>query len=302
MEPLNDLSSFAVVAEELNFRRAAARLNVSPSALSQTIRKLEERLGIRLLMRTTRSVALTPAGERLSAAVTDGLSIIRQEIGAMSAQSDAPAGHIRVNASEYAALRILEPALRDFLPDYPKISVEVVIDNGFVDIVAQKFDLGIRAGESVERDMISFAVRPEEPIRIVGSPEYFAQHARPEHPNDLLQHHCINMRFSGSGELFPWEFEKDGNAFRVRVPSRFIVSGAQIAKNATITGMGLCYMPQDLVEKDLAEGKLISVLDEWTVPLAEHHVYYPSRSYQTTALSLFLKHLRAWGKEQFRSL
>ncbi len=296
MLPLDDLSAFAIVAQELNFTRAAARIGVSPSALSQTIRKLEERLGLRLLTRTTRSVALTPAGERLFAAVDEGIGLIRSEIETVSAEGAAPTGHLRVNASEYSALQILEPALRDFLPAHPGITVEIVTDNGFVDIVAQRFDLGLRMGESVDKDMISFAVSPVQPVRIVGSPAYFARHPVPRHPDDLMAHRCINMRFSGSGELFAWEFARDGREFRVRVPATLIVSESQIALNAALEGTGLAWMPQDLVDGHLATGRLRAVLDGWTMPLPELHVYYPDRTFQRTALKLLLDHLRAWSK------
>lgn len=293
---LDDLSAFAVVAEELNFSRAAARIGISPSALSQTIRKLEARLGLRLLTRTTRSVALTPAGERLFAAVDEGLGLIRSELETVSSEGDAPTGHLRINASEYSALQVLEPALRDFLPAHPGITVEIVTDNGFVDIVAQRFDLGVRMGESVDKDMISFAVAPTQPIRIVASPAYLARHPAPDHPDDLMAHHCINMRFSGSGELFAWEFERDGKEFRIRVPSVLIVSESQIALNAALAGTGMAWMPQDLVREHLAAGRLVSVLDGWTAPLPELHVYYPDRNFQRTALKLLLDHLRKWAK------
>jgi len=291
----DDLESFLIVAEELNFTRAAARLNISPSALSQTIRRLEARLGLRLLVRSTRSVALTPAGARMVTAVSDGLGTIRREIDALGAQSEAASGTLRITISEYAALQVLEPAMRDFLPAHPGISIEAVIDNGLSDIVAGKFDAGIRPGDSVERDMISVPVRPPVPIRIVGAPAYFARAAAPQHPADLAQHACINMRFSGSGEVFAWEFSEAGRAFRVRVPSQFIVSDAQVALNATLAGTGLSYMPQDLVADHLAAGRLVSVLDGWVPPLPAFHLYYPDRTHQTRAFTLFLQHMRRCG-------
>lgn len=292
----NDLESFLAVAEELNFTRAAARLNISPSALSQTIRRLEARLGLRLLVRSTRSVALTPAGERMFTAVSDGLGTIRREIDALGSQSGAASGALRITTSEYAALQVLEPALREFLPAHPGISVEAVIDNGLTDIVAGKFDAGIRLGESVERDMISFPVRPPVPVRIVGAPGYFARLGRPGHPADLAHHTCINMRFSGSGELFAWEFEEGGRDFRVRVPSQLIVSDAQVALNATLAGTGLSYMPLDLVSGHLAAGELASVLDPWVPPLPALHLYYPDRTHQTRAFTLFIQHMRYWAR------
>lgn len=296
----DELESFLAVAEELNFTRAAARLNISPSALSQTIRRLEARLGLRLLVRTTRSVALTPAGERMKTAVSDGLGTIRHEIEALGSQSGAVVGALRITISEYAALQVLEPALREFLPAHPGISVEAVIENGLTDIVAGKFDAGIRLGEHVERDMISFAVRPSVPVRIVGAPRYFDRYGRPDHPTDLAQHNCINMRFSGSGELFAWEFEEAGRDFRVRVPSQLIVADAQVALNATLAGTGLCYMPEDLVAAHLAAGELESVLDPWVPSLPDLHLYYPDRTHQTRAFMLFLQHMRRWSRAQDR--
>ncbi len=293
----DDLESFLAVAEELNFTRAAARLNISPSALSQTIRRLEARLGLRLLVRSTRSVALTPAGARMVSAVRCGLGTITREIAELSSQSEAASGALRITTSEYSALTVLEPALRDFLPAHPKISVELVIDNGFVDIVAERFDAGLRLGESVERDMISVAVRGPVPMQIVGAPSYFAREGRPTQPADLARHRCINMRFSGSGALFAWEFcAPDGRDFRVRVPSQLIVSDAQVALNATLAGSGLSYMPQDLVAQALAAGALESVLEGWLPPLPALHLYYPDRTHQTRAFSLFIQHMRAWAK------
>ncbi|OCX56638.1 hypothetical protein BFP70_19690 [Thioclava sp. SK-1] len=292
----DDLESFQVVAEELSFTRAAARLNISTSALSQTVRRLEARLGFRLLVRSTRSVALTPAGERMFTAVCDGLGTIRHEIDALSSQSDTASGALRITASDYDALQILEPALRDFLPTYPGISIEVVIDNGFTDIVAEKFDAGIRVGKKLDKDMISFPLRGPIPKRIVGSPQYFARRSRPKQPSDLSHHSCINMRFSRSGELFAWEFEEDGRNFRVRVPSQLIVSDPQVALNATLAGTGLSYMPQDLVEAHLASGTLESVLDAWTPSIPEIHLYYPNRTHQTRAFTLFTQHMRQWAR------
>jgi|TARA_R110002126_G_scaffold86592_1_gene209024 DNA-binding transcriptional LysR family regulator len=297
----DDLESFLVVAEELNFTRAAARLNISASALSQAIRRLEARLGLRLLVRSTRSVAMTPAGERMFTAVSDGLGTIRREIDALGSQSEVAEGLLRITTSEYAALVVLEPAMRDFLAAHSGISVEAVIDNGLVDIVAGKFDAGIRVGESVEQDMISFRVRDAMPVRIVGAPAYFGRHARPEHPADLARHTCINMRFSGSGELFAWEFEEGERDFRVRVPSQLIVSDAQVALNATLAGTGLSYMPLDLVSAHLASGDLVSVLDKWVPPLPELHLYYPDRTHQMRAFTLFIQHMRNWAKAHGRT-
>ena len=291
-----DLESFLAVARLLSFTRAAAELNVSPSALSQSLRRLETRLGLRLLVRSTRSVALTPAGERLFSAVTEGLGTITREIDALGSDTGAAQGALRITTSEYAALMVLEPALRDFLPAHPGITVELVIDNGLNDIVAGKFDAGLRLGESVARDMISFAMRPAVPLRVVGSPAYFARHGRPDHPADLAHHSCINMRFSGSGELFAWEFHEAGRDFRVRVPARLIVSDAQVALNATLAGTGLSYMPLDLVADHLARGGLATVLEAWMPALPELHLFYPDRTHQTRVFALFVQHMRAWAK------
>lgn len=291
-EDLNDLAAFATVAEARSFTRAAARLNVSPSALSQTIAKLEKRLGVRLLARTTRSVALTAAGERLFNVVQPRFGDIEAELAALKSLNDRPSGSIRITTSEHPALTILEPALARLMPLYPDISVEVSVDYGLTDIVANRFDAGIRLGEHLAQDMIAVPISPPLRMAVVGSPAYFARHPRPLTPDDLHGHRCINIRFPRLGNLAQWEFEKEGRAVNVRVNAILVNNSMHLGLAAALDGIGLAWTGADLIRKHVADGRLVQVLEDWCPTFAGYHLYYPSRAHPSSALAVVVEALR----------
>jgi DNA-binding transcriptional LysR family regulator len=259
------------------------------------LRGLEARLGVRLLTRTTRSVAVTEAGERLLAAVGPALEQIDAGVAALAALRERPAGTIRITAHDHAVRSVLWPALRRLLPDYPDISVEVVIDYGLTDIVAERFDAGIRAGEMVAKDMIAVRVGPDLRMVVVGAPAYFAGRALPVVPQDLTAHRCINLRLPTQGGLYAWEFEKDGHALRVRVDGQLIFNGTAPMLEAAVAGFGLAYVPDDEAEDYVARGALLRVLEDWCPYYPGYHLYYPSRRQMTTAFGLLVKALRRGG-------
>src|SRR5271166_3594165 len=261
-ESLNDLVAFLAVARERNFTRAAAKLGVSQSALSQTIRGLEARLGLRLLARTTRSVAPTEAGERLLKSVGPRLDEIDAELAALSVLREKPAGTIRINADEHSATEVLWPALARFLPDYPDIRVEIVIDNALTDIVAERYDAGVRLGELVAKDMIAVRIGPDLRMAVVGAPSYFAGRARPRAPQDLAGHNCINLRLPTYGGLYAWEFEKGNRELRVHVNGQLVFNTIALRLKAALAGFGLAYLPEEQAQEHLAEGRLIRVLED----------------------------------------
>lgn len=291
-EDLNDLAAFAIVAEARSFTRAAARLNISPSALSQTIGKLEKRLGVRLLARTTRSVALTEAGERLFNVVQPRFGDIEAELAALKSLRDRPSGNIRITTSEHPALTILEPALVGLMQLYPDISVEVSVDYGLTDIVANRFDAGIRLGEHLAQDMIAVPISPPLQMAVVGSPSYFTSHPRPLTPDDLHGHRCINIRFPRLGNLALWEFEKDGRAVKVRVKSVFVNNSMHLGLAAALDGIGLAWTGADFIRKHVAEGRLVQVLEDWCPTFAGYHLYYPSRTQPSSAFTALIEALR----------
>ncbi|MFL6858378.1 MAG: LysR family transcriptional regulator [Allosphingosinicella sp.] len=291
---LNDLLAFRAVARERSFTRAAALTGVSPSALSHTIRALEERLGLRLLARTTRSVAPTEAGERLLATIGPHFDEIEAGLAALTALRDRPAGRIRINAGEHAAETILWPALARLLPRHPDIEVEVSVDAGLTDIVAGRFDAGIRLGEQVARDMIAMPIGPELRMACVGAPAYFARAPRPSIPQDLAGHDCINLRFA-TGGLYAWEFEKEGRALNVRVEGRLTFNHSRLILDAAIAGFGLAFLPEDQVLGAVADGRLVRVLEDWTPPFPGYHLYYASRRQPSPAFALLLDALRRRG-------
>ena len=294
-ENLNDLLAFLAVAKERSFTRAAAQLGVSQSALSHTVRGLEERLGLRLLTRTTRSVAPTEAGERLLRAAGPRLEEIEAEMAALSELRDRPAGTIRITAHDHAVRAVLWPALENLLADYPDIKVEIVIDYGLTDIVADRFDAGVRTGEMVAKDMIAVLIGPDMRSAVVGAPSYFAKRARPKTPQDLTTHACINLRLPTHGGLYAWEFEKGGRELRVRVEGQLVFNGTAPMLNAALAGFGLAYVPEDAVQAHIADGRLIRVLSDWCPPYPGYHLYYPSRRQQTPALALLIETLRYRG-------
>ena len=291
-EDLVDLNAFATVAEERNFTRAAIKLGTSQSALSYTIRRLEARLGVRLLTRTTRSVASTEAGERLLRTLGPALDSIGAELAMLSELREKPAGTIRITSSEHPAQAILWPALDKLLGNYPDIKVEIVIDYGLTDIVAERYDAGVRLGEQVAKDMIAVRIGPDMRMAVVGAPAYFAKRKRPRTPQDLTYHSCINLRLPTAGGIYAWEFEKGGREVKVRVDGQFTFNNIGLRLNAVLAGFGLAYLPEDQVRDHLADGRLIRVLADWCTPFAGYHLYYPSRRHLPPAFVLLVDALR----------
>ena len=289
---INDLLAFRAVARERSFTRAAAQVGVSPSALSHTIRSLEERLGVRLLTRTTRSVAPTEAGERLLASIGPHFDEIEAGVAALSELRDKPAGTIRITTGIHAAETIVWPRLSGVLPNYPDVAVELNVNSGFVDIVAERFDAGVRLGETVDRDMVAVRIGPDMRMAVVGSPSYFAEHPAPRSPRDLAQHNCINLRFPTRGGLYAWEFEKAGQELNVRVEGQVVVNDIALALSAVIDGRGLAYLPEDYVDPHIGQGRLVRALAKWCPPFSGYHLYYPSRRQQSPAFSLLVEALR----------
>ncbi|ANC39203.1 MAG: LysR family transcriptional regulator [Hafnia alvei] len=291
-ENFNDLISFLVVARERSFTKAAAKLGVSQSALSHSIRGLEERLDIRLLTRTTRSVAPTEAGEKLANSLEPRFREIESELDALRDMRDTPAGNIRITAGEHAVDSVLWPFLKSFLANYPDINVEIVADNSLTDIVNGRFDAGVRLGEQVAKDMVAVRIGPDMRMVVVGSPQYLQQHNSPSTPQELQNHRCINMRLPTRGGLYAWEFEKDGQELRVRVDGQLTFNSLRQRIDAAVVGFGLAYVPEDSVQNELADGRLVQVLDAWCNTFPGYYLYYPSRKQHTTAFSLFVDALR----------
>ncbi len=294
-DSLSDLRAFLVVARERSFTRAAAQLGVSQSALSQAMRGLEARLGLRLLTRTTRSVAPTEAGERLLRAVEPAFDQIETGLAALGELRDKPAGNIRLTATETAAATVLWPALARLLPDYPDIKVEIATDYGLTDIVAERFDAGVRHGKILAEDMVAVRISPDLRMAVVGAPSYFAGRPRPEVPQDLTTHACINLRLPTHGGLYAWEFGQGGHELRVRVDGQFVFGNAALILHAALDGFGLAYLPENQVKMHLADGRLVRVLDDWCEPFSGYHLYYPSRRQPTPAFALLVEALRYRG-------
>ena len=290
--PIDDLTAFLAVARERSFTRAAAKLGVSQSALSHTIRGLEERLGVRLLTRTTRSVAPTEAGERLVRTVGPRLEEIDAELAALTELREKPAGTIRITTGEHPAEAILWPALAKLLPRYPDIKVELIIDYGLTDIVAERYDAGVRLGEQVAKDMIAVRIGPDFRMAVVGAPSYFAGRPRPKTPQELTAHDCINIRLPTHGGVYAWEFERRGRGLKVRLEGQLVFNNIALRLKAALAGLGLAYLPDDQVEKHLAEGRLIRVLADWCPPFSGYHLYYPSRRQPAPAFALLVEALR----------
>mgnify|MGYP001062463582 CR=1 FL=1 len=290
-----DMMAFLAVAREKSFTRAAAKLGTSQSALSHTMRALEARLGVRLLTRTTRSVSPTEAGERLISTVGPRFEEIEAEIEALGELRERPAGTVRITTAEHAADTIIWPALETFLPKYPDINVEVTVDYGLVDIVAERYDIGIRLGEHLAKDMIAVRIGPEMRMAVVGTPSYFANRKRPKTPQDLTGHNCINLRLPTYGGLYPWEFEKNGREVKVRVEGQIVLNTLSQIRRAALAGLGLAWLPDDVVLDDIREGRLIRVLDSWCDPFPGYHLYYPNRRQASPALTLLVDALRYRG-------
>lgn len=289
---ISSLLAFRAVAREQSFTRAAAQIGVSPSALSHTIRKLEERLGLRLLTRTTRSVVPSDAGERLLGAIGPHFDGIEAELDAINELRDKPAGLIRITTGIHAAQAIIWPALARLLPAYPDIEVELSVQAGFIDIVAERFDAGVRLGETIAQDMVAVRIGPDMRMAAVGSPSYFSAHKPPRTPHDLAEHKCINLRFPTRGGLYAWEFEKAGRALNVRVGGQLIVNEIALALQAALDSLGIAFLPEDYVQADIEALRLTRVLESWCPPFPGYHLYYPSRRHQSPAFSLLVEALR----------
>ena len=291
-ENFNELYYLIMVAREKSFTRAAAQLGVSQSALSHAIRGLEERLGLRLLTRTTRSVAPTEAGERLINSLSPRLDEIENELIRLTEMREAVAGNIRITAGEHALQSAIWPRLKPFMQAFPDVRVDITLDNTLTDIVAGRFDAGVRLGEQVAKDMVAVRIGPDWRMVVVGAPAYFAAHGRPQTPHELQQHNCINLRLPTLGGLYAWEFLQNGREIRVKVEGQLILNSLPSRIDAAISGMGLVYVPEDCVEDAVAAGKLEKVLESWCAPFPGYYLYYPSRKQHTAAFARLIEALR----------
>ena len=292
---MNDIQAFIAVAKEQSFTKAAAGLGVSPSALSHTIRNLEERIGVRLLARTTRNVAPTEAGERLLQSVAPLFEQINSEIARIGELRDTPAGNIRITCSDDAAESLLRPALPAFFAKYPDISVEICIDYGFTNIVTERFDAGIRLGESISRDMIAVRLGPDWRLAVVGTPAYFQSHPVPVIPQDLTAHRCINIRHSPGGSVYVWEFEKAGRKINIRVNGPLLSNSIIHVMNGALDGIGLAYVPEHIAKPHIEAGRLTEVLADWSPTFEGFHLYYPNRRNTSSAFTAFVEAVRYRG-------
>ena len=294
-DELGDLVAFLTVAEERSFTRAAALLGTSQSSLSHSVRRLEDRMGVRLLTRTTRTVVPTEAGEQLAATLRPAFNDIRSRMDALGAMRHAPGGTIRITAIRHAAVSILMPAVTRLMQSYPDINVEISVENRLVDLVNERFDAGVRLGEHIEKDMIALKIGPEMRMLVVGSPDYFKRHPKPLTPHDLTKHRCINLRLTTVGGLYAWEFEKDGKPLNVRVDGQFICNDVPIIIDGALAGLGLACLPDDYLLPLIREGKLVPALEDWSPPFPGYHIYYPSRRLASPAFSLLIDALRYRG-------
>ena len=292
---LDDLLAFLAVGKERSFTKAAAKLGMSQSSLSHTIRELEARLGVRLLTRTTRSVAPTRAGERLLQSIGPRFDEINAEVSAVRELRDKPAGTIRITATEYAADAILLPKLAKLLPQYPDIKVEIVVDYGLSNIVSEGYDAGVRSGEQVAKDMIAVRIGPDLRMAVVGTSSYFRKRPEPRKPQDLISHNCINLRLPSHGGLYAWEFERGDRELKVRVDGQMTCNGAIQMLNASLAGHGLAYIPEEMANPYIAKGRLKRVLADWCQPYSGYHLFYPSRRQSSAAFSLVVDALRHRG-------
>jgi DNA-binding transcriptional LysR family regulator len=291
-DEMADLTAFLIVAEEGSFTRAAVRLGMTQPALSQIVRRLEARLGLRLLQRTTRSVSPTQAGARLLDTLAPALSDLDATLAELTALRDTPSGTIRITSVEHAAEAYIYPALLALLPTYPEINVEIALDYGLVDLAEDRFDAGVRLGEHVDKDMIAVRISPDMRQAVVASPEYFARHPKPQIPQDLVAHRCINLWLSKSRGHYVWEFSRGGREPKVRVNGPLAFNDIALMRKAALDGLGLVNLPQDYVEPYLATGRLVRVLDDWCPPKPGYHLYYPSRRQPTAAFSLLIGALK----------
>lgn len=295
-DDLVDLNAFLAVAEERSFTRAAARLGVSQSALSHTVRRLETRLGVRLLSRTTRSVAPTEAGERLVAKLGPAFDEIEGQLSALGELRERPAGTIRLTATEHAAETVLWPAVAALMRDYSEVKVEISIDSGLRDIVAERFDAGVRLSERVAADMIAVRIGPDLRMSAVAAPAYFARRPAPRTPQDLATHDCINLRLATLGDLYAWELDRDEQQLRVRVDGQFTSNDVRMILHAARAGFGIAFLPDQYMADDVAAGRLVRVLEDWCPPFPGYHLYYPNRRQPTPAFALLIERLRAGAR------
>ncbi|KQU08151.1 LysR family transcriptional regulator [Rhizobium sp. Leaf453] len=291
-EDLNDMLWFLAVAEERSFTKAAAKLGTSQSTISHTIKKLEARMGLRLLTRTTRSVVPTEAGERLIRSLAPRIEELETEIDELMEIRDKPTGSVRITLSDHALESVVWPKLRSILKQYPDIKVELNSDNGFRNIVEEKFDAGVRLGESLDKDMIAVRIGPDWRLVAVASPDYLAKRAAPETPRDLVGHDCINHRQARAGGLYVWEFEKDSGEVRVRVDGQLTFNTSYAMIDAAVSGYGIAYVPESLVGDELASGELVQVLDDWSPMFPGYYLYYPSRRQNSPAFRVIVEALR----------
>lgn len=291
-ENLNDLRAFQIVAREKNFTRAAAQLGMSRSGLSHAITALEARLGVRLLTRTTRSVALTAAGERLYHTLLPMLAQLDGELASLRSLSEKPAGTVRITAHDHAINSVLWPRLEPLLKGYPDVEIELSIDYSLTDIVAQQFDAGVRVGSTVDKDMIAVRIGPDFHMAVVAAPAYLQGKTLPAEPGDLTAHRCINLRLPTRGGLYAWDFEKEGKALSVRVQGQAIFNNTYLMLQAALDGLGCAYIPLDLADGHIAAGHLVPVLADWWPHFPGYHLYYASRRHVTPALSLVIEALR----------
>jgi DNA-binding transcriptional LysR family regulator len=289
---LDDLAAFAAVAKALNFRRAATGLRVSTSALSHTIKKLEARLGTRLLQRNSRSVSLTEAGEQLMRRLGPALAEIDGALGDLDEQRDAISGTVRITATRHAYETVIRPVLPELCAAHPDMTVEVMIEYGFRDIIADRFDAGIRLGEKLEKDMIAVPVGSDICMAVVAAPAYLARHGLPTTPSELAAHRCVNYRLMASGTLYPWEFERDGRRIEIKVDGPLTFNEPALMLQAAVDGLGLAYVVEDEVRDHIAAGRLVHLLADWTPPFPGYFLYYPSRRQMPPALAALIAALR----------
>ncbi|MBV4484531.1 LysR family transcriptional regulator [Pseudomonas sp. SWRI153] len=292
---VNDLQAFLAVAQDQSFTKAAARLGVTPSALSHTVRALEQRLGIRLLARTTRNVSPTEAGERLIHSIAPLFEQITAELEALGELRDKPSGTIRISCTDDQIELCIRPMLTSFLKDYPDITLEFYVDYGFTNVVKERFDAGIRLGESISKDMIAVRIGPDWRLAVVGSPDYFDRHPAPATPHQLMEHTCINIRHKPAGAIYAWEFAHQGQDFTVKVEGQLVFNSIMHVLNAAVDGIGLAYVPEQLVAPYLADGQLVEVLADWCPTFQGYHLYYPNRRQGSAAFAAFVEALKYRG-------
>jgi DNA-binding transcriptional LysR family regulator len=292
---VNDLQAFLAVARDQSFTKAAAKLGITPSALSHTIRALEERLGVRLLARTTRNVSPTEAGEKLMRSIAPLFDQITAELEALGELRDTPKGTIRITCTDDQIELCIRPMLAVFLKDFPDITLEFYVDYGFTNVVAERFDAGIRMGESISKDMIAIRIGPDWRLAVVGSPAYFERNPAPNTPHELTSHACVNIRHRPAGAIYAWEFEKNGQAFTVKVEGQLVFNSIMHVLNAAVDGIGLAYVPEDLVAPYLVDGRLKKILADWSPKFEGYHLYYPNRRQASPAFSALVEALKYRG-------